>query len=176
MKRKLVVFELMAALAAAADGPQYTADGKMLRPDDYREWIYLSSGIGMTYGPLKADAHEQNPPFDNVFVTRDAYKSFLKNGVWPDKTILALEVRRSQSKASINEGGHFQTGRLGLELHVKDEVRFPGKWAFFEFPDGVKAAKAIPSNASCYSCHSEHGSVDTTFVQFYPTLQHLAGK
>ena len=22
----------------------------------------------------------------------------------------------------------------------------------------------------CYSCHEQHGAVDTTFVQFYPTL------
>jgi len=32
----------------------------------------------------------------------------------------------------------------------------------------------IPRSASCYSCHSEHGAVDTTFVQFYPTLLPIA--
>ena len=26
----------------------------------------------------------------------------------------------------------------------------------------------------CYSCHEQHGAVDTTFVQFYPTLIKLA--
>ena len=26
----------------------------------------------------------------------------------------------------------------------------------------------------CYSCHEQHGAVDTTFVQFYPTLIELA--
>ena len=26
----------------------------------------------------------------------------------------------------------------------------------------------------CYSCHEQHGAVDTTFVQFYPTLINLA--
>ena len=26
----------------------------------------------------------------------------------------------------------------------------------------------------CYSCHEKHGAVDTTFVQFYPTLIKLA--
>jgi hypothetical protein len=24
--------------------------------------------------------------------------------------------------------------------------------------------------ASCYSCHEKNGAVDTTFVQYYPTL------
>jgi hypothetical protein len=26
----------------------------------------------------------------------------------------------------------------------------------------------------CYSCHEQHGAVDTTFVQFYPTLLPIA--
>ena len=26
----------------------------------------------------------------------------------------------------------------------------------------------------CYSCHAEHAAVDTTFVQFYPTLLPIA--
>ncbi len=169
MKRLLMIFGI-ATVLMGADGPRYTPDGQMIRPDDYREWIFLSAGLGMTYGPLKAEANDANPPFDNVFVTRDAYRAFLKTGVWPDKTVMALEVRTSQSKASINQGGHFQADRLGLEFHVKDESRFPGKWAFFGFRDGVNTAKAIPRDASCYSCHADHGAVDTTFVQFYPTL------
>jgi hypothetical protein len=57
---------------------------------------------------------------------------------------------------------------------VKDKGRFPGKWGFFGFRDGENAAKAIPASASCYSCHAEHGAVDTTFVQFYPTLIDVA--
>jgi hypothetical protein len=32
----------------------------------------------------------------------------------------------------------------------------------------------IPTTADCYSCHAAHGAVDTTFVQFYPTLLPIA--
>jgi hypothetical protein len=32
----------------------------------------------------------------------------------------------------------------------------------------------IPTTADCYSCHAEHAAVDTTFVQFYPTLLPIA--
>ena len=32
----------------------------------------------------------------------------------------------------------------------------------------------IPQTADCYSCHAAHGAVDTTFVQFYPTLLPIA--
>jgi hypothetical protein len=62
---------------------------------------------------------------------------------------------------------------VGLELHVKDETHFPGKWAFFAF-GGQKTATAIPASADCYSCHAQHAAVDTTFVQFYPTLLPIA--
>lgn len=159
---------------AGTDGPQFTTDGQLKFPENYREWVFLSSGLGMTYGPLAAEAHGQNPPFDNVFAGRSAYSSFLASGHWPDKTVLILEVRASRSKGSINQGGHFQTEPLAVEAHVKDEKRFPGKWAFFGFSKASGTAKQIPTSADCYSCHAKSGAVDTTFVQFYPTLLKVA--
>ena len=50
-------------------------------PANYREWIFLSAGRGMTYGP---SANSNGPPrFDNVFVNPGAYREFLKSGRWP---------------------------------------------------------------------------------------------
>jgi hypothetical protein len=62
---------------------------------------------------------------------------------------------------------------MGFEVHVKDS-RLPNKWAFFAFEGGSEKAKAIPQSATCYSCHETKGAVDTTFVQFYPTLIDIA--
>jgi hypothetical protein len=62
---------------------------------------------------------------------------------------------------------------MAVEVHVKDEARFPVKWAFFGFGVG-KTATMIPTSTDCYSCHSSHAAVDTTFVQFYPTLLPIA--
>jgi len=168
-----MILLLGVALMAATpdDAPHYTADGKLLRPDNYREWVFLSSGLGMTYGPLTRPGE---PSFDNVFASRSAYRSFLETGRWPDQTVLVLEVRASESKGSINQGGHFQSGVIGMEVHVKDEKRFPRKWAFFGFPEGAATATAVPVTARCYSCHEESGAVDSTFVQFYPTLAKVA--
>jgi len=112
--------------------------------------------------------------FDNVFVNPEAYKAFTETGTWPDKTVLVLEVRLAATNGSINRSGHFQTAELmDRELHVKDEARFPGKWAFFGFADN-DTATMVPREAACYSCHEQHGAVDTTFVQFYPTLIGIA--
>src|SRR3954451_22455126 len=117
-----------AAGEAVDDGPQFTADGQMRFPKEYREWVFLSSGLGMTYGPAAAETRDE-PRFDNVFVNRSAYKSFLASGRWPDKTVFILEIRKSQSEGSINKGGHFQTSTAAIEVHVKDEKRFAGNWA-----------------------------------------------
>jgi hypothetical protein len=114
------------------------------------------------------------PLFDNVFVNPSAYRAFLQTGTWPDKTVLVLELRASESKGSINKGGSYQTGVRAVEVNVKDEKRFPGKWAFFGFNGAAKTAKQIPTTAACYTCHAEHGLVDSTFVQFYPTLLEVA--
>lgn len=159
--------------ATAVSTPAYAANGDLLPMANYREWVYLSSGIDMSYSP-KAEMADHSM-FDNVFVNPEAYRSFLATGTWPDKTVMVLEVREARDKGSINHRGHFQgTDIMGLEVHVKDQARFPGKWAFFDFDSPMKNGTLIPSGAPCYTCHAAHAAVDTTFVQFYPTLMPIA--
>ncbi len=156
---------------SGSDEPRYTKDNQMLRPENYREWVWLSSGLGMSYTAGPAD---QNPGFDNVFVNPSAYRAFMATGKWPDKTVLVLEIRSSLSKSSINQNGRVQGELTGMEVHVKDVTRFPGGWAFFSFDRSGEAGKLFSKQANCYSCHEQHGAVDTTFVQFYPTLMDVA--
>jgi Cytochrome P460 len=174
----LAIFLGGSTVPAASEGaqsppsvPTYTEDGKLVLPANYREWIYLTSGLDMSYSPSGVAGQSM---FDNVFVNPEAYRAFTQTGTWPDKTILVLETRVAATNASINKSGHFQTGELmGREVHVKDEARFPGNWAFFAFDD-KDTAKMVPHEAACYSCHEKHAAVDTTFVQFYPTLIEIA--
>ena len=169
----LIFHKSPAVIAGNNDAPSYAANGDMLPPANYREWIYLSTGIDMSYS--EKAAMEGGSMFDNVFVNPEAYHSFLATGTWPDKTVMVLEVRGAKDKGSINKRGRFQdTSIMGLEVHVKDEAKFPGKWAFFDFDSMQKNGTLIPAKAPCYSCHAAHGAVDTTFVQFYPTLLPLA--
>src|SRR5579859_8105996 len=154
--------------ALGAHDPAFTADGRLIPPADYREWIFLSSGLDMSYNE-KANASNE-PVFDNVFVNPEAYRVFRQTGTWPDKTQFVLEVRGSSTKGSINHRGHFQSNDAkAMEMHVKDQARFDGGWAFFDV-EGNAPASAMPATAACYACHRQHGAVDTTFVQFYPTL------
>lgn len=45
----------------------------MLRPDRYREWMYLSTGFDMSYNPaMRVGQHR----FNNVFVNPAAYRAY----------------------------------------------------------------------------------------------------
>ncbi|HKF07076.1 MAG TPA: cytochrome P460 family protein [Candidatus Sulfotelmatobacter sp.] len=163
---------LQSATPPRGSGPEYTSDDQLKLPENYRQWVYLTTGFDMSYSAnaMAMDHHM----FDNVFVNPEAYKAFTETGTWPDKTMLVLEVRKAEGRGSINQRGNFQGGEvMGLEVHVKDEARLPGKWGFFGF-DNTKTAKMTPKEAACYTCHQDHGAVDTTFVQFYPTLLEIA--
>ncbi|HZU28267.1 MAG TPA: cytochrome P460 family protein [Bryobacteraceae bacterium] len=178
MRRRAAVFACalfglaIAQEPARDDAPRYAADGRLILPANYREWIFLSSGLGMTYSANEGGS--KDPSFTNVFASPSAYRSFQRTGTWPDKTTLVLEVRDSQSRGSINLGGHYQSRLAAVEVEVKDAGRFPGKWAFFGFGASTGPAKQIPVTASCYGCHAANGAVDNTFVQFYPTLLAVA--
>ena len=165
-----ILLGLSIAATAFAQQPQYRG-GHLLRPENYREWIFLSSGLGMTYG---SEVNPDAPRFDNVFASPAAYRSFRETGVWPEKTILVLEVRNSASKGSINIAGHYQSGINHFSAEVKDSSRFPEKWAFFGFGESSREAAQLPKSAGCQACHSVHGAVENTFVQFYPTLLPVA--
>jgi Cytochrome P460 len=157
----------------SAASPQFTADGKLIRPEGYRRWVYVSSGFGMSYN---ANAGGNGAPaFTNVFVTPGAYDYFLQNGKWPDKTMFVLEIYSSTSHGSINKSGSYQQTFQGLDVEVKDEARFADKWAYFGFDGEEKAASATkPSRNDCWKCHDANAAVEHSFVQFYPELLKVA--
>jgi cytochrome P460 len=178
MMKKLLLWTTISFICIAATNvtepapvPQYTSDHKLLRPENYREWIYLSSGLGMNYSPVSMG----EDMFTNVFVPQWAYQVFLKSGKWPEKTMFVVEERNSQSRGSINRHGKYQTEAMGMGVEVKDSSQFPETWAYFNFNENTKSAQANPK-AACFQCHEDHAAVEHSFVQFYPTLKPVAKK
>ena len=156
--------------------PAFTTNGELKPPSGYYNWVFLTSDLGMSYNEKGSDSKQ--PPFSNVFVNPAAYRAFLKTGTWPNHTQFIKEFRASNTQGSINHHGFYQTGKaMAVLVHVKDTSRFKGGWGFFAFSgDPSKPAKQIPTNASCYSCHEAHGAVESTFVQFYPSILPVAIK
>jgi Cytochrome P460 len=177
---------VVAALALAAAGAmchaaepvlKFNDKGELARPADYREWVFLTAGLGMTYGP-NAPRAGQPAPFSNVFVSPDGYREFMQTGKWPNGTMFILEIRGALENVSINNGGRTQGDVVAIEASVKDTARFPdGGWAYFGFGgrEGLKAAAApFPRTADCYSCHSKNAAVEWSFTQFYPAQFEVA--
>src|SRR5258706_8829330 len=52
--------------------PGYNTKGELVRPGNFREWTYLSSGLGMSYNATAGG----DPQFTNVFVPTWAYREF----------------------------------------------------------------------------------------------------
>jgi hypothetical protein len=166
---------LLALAAVACQAQQYTKDGELLLPKDYRQWAFLSSSVALNYP-------EEGPPgralFANIFVQPPAYEYFQKTGTWPDKTVLLMELRdvgrAGPHDSFLSKEAQFQTDLIVYEAHVRDSSR--RGWAFYSIPKDAASGKAFPKTAPCFSCHADHGAVDTTFVQYYPTLIETAKK
>ena len=169
---------IVAAMALRAQTPVAAVPelrgGSMAFPATYKEWVFLSAGLGMAYGP-NATVAGAPQSFTNVYVNPASYRAFLTNGRWPDRTMFVLEIRNSTSQGSINRAGFYQTDLIAIEANVKD-ARLPGGWGFFDYGREQTPKSPLPTTAACYTCHAANGAVEHTFVQFYPELMAVARK
>ncbi|MDQ2898390.1 MAG: cytochrome P460 family protein [Acidobacteriota bacterium] len=171
-----IVFALALALTLFAaeptmPKPKYSADNQLIRPAGYREWIFVGSSLGMGY---REGDGGQTPAFHNVYIQPEAYRIYAATGKFPDKTMMVMELVTGGADVSINKRGKFEDRFLGIEMSVKDESRFPEKWAYFNFigEGGAELAQAKPiAKEACWSCHNAHAEMDNVFVQFYPVLK-----
>jgi len=165
--RVALVFIVLAS-AAAAQGSRvsriaYTVEGKIPVPD-YSKWVFIGSGA------FEAAETAPAPRFSNVFVAPGVFDEFVRTGAWPDQTVIFSEKRAGATTVPITKNpGWGQTGEaLGFEFEVKDVSK--GGWRYYTAKAGEQAGTAVTNQADCTTCHSQHGAVDSTFVQFYPSL------
>ena len=152
--------------------PRFTPNNELVRPEGYREWIFVGASLAMSYD--EDTGKQKHPKFHNIYIHPGAYQYFKKTGGFPERTILAMEVFTAGSQSSINRRGNFEDEPVGLEAAVKDSSRFEESWAYFSFtePEGKIAAKATAfPKERCWSCHNEHAANDNVFTQFYPILR-----
>lgn len=190
----LSVIVLTASVFAAGDSapppsgmtePAYAADGKLIRPTGYREWIFVGSSLGLSYS--KPNENDQGPGlFHHIYIQPEAYRHYAETGTFPEKTMLVMENYSAGSKEDNTAkdltkdkeefehlNGHFEDRRVGVEVALKDSARFPDSWAYFNFSTRaglLESAGAFPK-AMCWDCHNTHAAVDNVFLQFYPVLR-----
>jgi len=165
---------------------QFTADGEVMRPVGWRQWVYV--GTPLTPNALNG-GEAPFPEFHNVYVEPSAFAAFAETGEWPEGTQIAKELTSVRAGdncedngacAEVSGVGYFQGEFQGLELTVKDNERFsdqPGGWAYFSFghtPEPyAETAAAFPAEA-CNACHEANAATDFVFTQFYPVIRAVA--
>jgi len=162
-------------LLALAQQPSAVFEGKntLIRPQGYREWIFVGSSLGLSYAQ---DPSQSRSPqlYHNVYMIPWAFREFSKTGKFPEGTMMVLELASAENKSEPGLQGSYQKEYTGLEVSVKDSARFDGGWGYFNFterPSGLKAnAEPFPKN-NCWSCHDQKAATDHVFTQFYPVLR-----
>ena len=187
VKQTVVVFMLLfpiVVLAQSADSrsdkPVFEGKSTLLKPEGYREWIFVGSSLGLAYSPTPGQGQGRNAElYHNVYINPSSYREYARTGKFPDGTMMVLELARSDVKSEPGLQGSYQKDFVALEASVKDSSRFEGGWAYFNFTEGGGKLKAkadpFPQNA-CWSCHHVNASTDHVFIQFYPVLRAVAPK
>src|SRR5262249_35889870 len=160
--------------------PVFEGKTPLLRPVNYREWIFVGSSRGLSYA---ANPPTQNQTsggmgemYHNVYITPYAYREFSKTGKFPEGTMLAMEMASADTKREPGLQGSYEKDFIGLEVSVKDSSRFESAWAYFNFSNGMGSAykdkaEPFPASAGCVACHKQNAETDNVFTQFYPVLR-----
>lgn len=168
--------------AGNASPARFEGKETLLRPEGYREWIFVGSSLGLSYreNPNGADKPTADLGlYHNVYINPSSYRAFASSGKFPDGTILVLELASAGVKKEPRLQGSYQNEFVALEAAVKDSQRFAEAWAYFSFegPDGKPIARAKPfAKDRCWSCHDQKAATDNVFTQFYPVLRAVAPK
>ena len=176
-------FVTVAALWAQSGGselpkPQFNDKGQLIRPEGYREWVYI--GTPLTPNDLNPPA-APFPDFHNVYIHPTDFSHYQRTGQFRDGTVIIKELVSVGSKQAVSGNGYFMGEFTGLEATIKDAKRFakePGNWAYFSFGHEyplADVADAFPA-ASCNACHQAAAAEDFVFTQYYPILRAARGK
>src|SRR5262245_25875502 len=144
----------MSAAEPAKAAVQFEGTDTLLRPDGYREWVFVGSSLGLRYDEGKKQADQLE--YKNVYIDPAAYRAYKETGVFPEGTALVLETAVGEEKQEPGLRGSFQKEFSGLSAAVKDKGRFPDGWAYFSFADGpgrLKSKAQPAKKAACYDCH-----------------------
>jgi hypothetical protein len=155
--------------ASAVARASFTEDGQVMRPENWRAWIFV--GAPLTPNALNG-GEAAFPEYHNVYIEPSAFAHWQQTGEWADGTQLAKELtllrQADDCDPDPDNGSCSQTSGQG---YFQGE---PGNWAYFSFghqPEPyAETAIAFPTD-SCNSCHEGNAADDFVFTQYYPVLR-----
>src|SRR5262245_50556184 len=158
--------------------PEYTKEGDLILPKNWRSWVYVGS-------PLTPDALNNGvagfPEFHNVYIEPGSYRIYKQTGEFPEGTIffkelqLTLEAENPDGSRTEPSGRGYFPGKFnGADVTVKDTKRYAesGGWGYYNFNHHEpKAATAkLKPQSECAACHQASAKKDEVWTQFYPLL------
>lgn len=148
---------------------RFNKAGELLRPVEYREWIFV--GAPVTPKDMN-DGKPAFPEFHNVYIDPASWGYWKRTGKFREGTIFVLEMVSVGSKKAPSGNGYFQGEYDGIAAAVKSKKRFPNKpnnWAYFGFGD--KPSATVQPDDACATCHQANAADDMVFTQYYPVLR-----
>jgi hypothetical protein len=154
--------------------PQFTADGRLIRPAGWEEWVMIGASTGLSYTDPPAERPAGAAPgiFHNIYLQQWAYRYVMERGVFPEGAMLVMSMYEPSRKSAPARSGFYEGNLIPmLEVHLKRAGIDSTGWAFYGFGETDSTAAKIPGDASCYSCHKAEAAFDQAFVQFYPAIR-----
>ena len=163
------------AAATTLDVARLTTEGKLRKPADMTNWIFLGTSLGMGYNPGSFNAARPGQ-FQVVLMEPNAYQYFVERGSYAPGSMFVLAFYDTDvQQRSINQNGFTQAELTNYEIHLIDPKHEDGH-AFYMFDAQSTEGDAMPAGNNCARCHKDHGAFQGTFAQFYPTLRPLVPK
>ena len=109
---------VLAVKAAPPEGRtvEFTADGKLKQPVDYRKWVY----VGEVITPNDMNGGEATfPEFHSVYMDPESFAEYEKTGKYRDGTVLIKELSSVGSKKAPSGNGYFPVSYTHLTLPTK---------------------------------------------------------
>ena len=168
--------------AVADDSKKYeatfTADGELIRPAGWREWIFVGSPV--TPNSLN-DGAASFPEFHSVYIDPKSWAHYKETGTFREGTMFAKELALVGDTAATSGNGFFNGKFQGFEIAHKDSKKYKdetGGWAYYTFGHHdepyTDTAAAMPT-AACAACHTASAVEDMVFTQYYPILNAAKG-
>jgi hypothetical protein len=111
----LIVVTLFGA-APVKPAAQFEGKDTLLRPENYREWVFVGSTLGLRYQEGKKQPEQLE--YKNVYIDPAAYRAYKETGAFPQGMVLVLETAAGEEKKDTGLRGSFQKEFTGLSAAV----------------------------------------------------------
>jgi len=159
--------------------PEYTKEGDLILPKDWRSWVYVGSPLT----PDELNNGKANfPEYHNVYIEPGSYEIYKRTNVFPEGTIFFKELQRVLLPKQFPDGsltepsgrGYFPGAYNGADVTVKDTKRYAdtGGWGYYNFNHSEPKAPTakLKPKTECAFCHQASAKKDEVWTQFYRLL------